>query len=335
MAHHSLPNSEMHVTLTAVGNKDLESLAQRTDVALLFPADDASDVATLTVPPRTLVVVDGTWSNAKKVVMNCPILSTLPRLKFFPETPGNYRIRKEPEAHCLATIEAIAFVLEKLEKSPGKFVPMLSVFEAMVEKQLEYIRSNGGTTRHKFTRKRNTVRVDPFEDLQRDFKKLVLVFGESNAWPLDDLNRPQPHRPELVQLMGLRVSTGEHFSSLLKPEQPLGPRVHRHLDVERAVIETAPERERVLGDWSRFLKPDDVLVGWGRYCNDLLQSEETGPQTFVNFRSRVASKLEGAPGSVETLGLQLGATLPEGQGRAPRRMAALAHVLNHYCKGAS
>ena len=121
MAHLSLPNSELHVGLSAVGNPSLEALCARPGVAVLFPSESATDVDALTVAPQTLVVVDGTWSNAKKVVEKCPLLSKLPRLKFFPDQPGNYRIRKEPEAHCLATIEATAFVLGRLEKSPARF----------------------------------------------------------------------------------------------------------------------------------------------------------------------------------------------------------------------
>jgi DTW domain-containing protein len=309
----------------------LESLATQKNVALLFPADDAEDVATVTTAPETLVVVDGTWSNAKKVVMNCPILSALPRLKFFPDKPGNYRIRKEPEEHCLATIEATAFVLEKLEKSPGKFVPMLSVFDAMVEKQLAYIQSNNRTTRHKFSRTRNTVKKNHFEELRNHFANLVLVFGESNAWPLDDKNRPMPHVPELVQLLALRVSTGEIFSHIIRPVQPIGPRVHLHLDVTREQLESARTRQAVLAQWNQFISKSDVLVGWGSYCNDLLQSQWPNENQFINFRTNLAQELEKAPGSVETLALADSISLPEGKGRAIRRLLALDYVVKKYC----
>src|SRR5262249_27529561 len=91
MAHLSLPNSEMHV---AMGGEQLE-LAD--DAAVLFPSDDAVDVAHLDKPPSTLVVVDGTWSNARKVVNRSPRLRALPRISLNPDRPGNYRIRKEPK----------------------------------------------------------------------------------------------------------------------------------------------------------------------------------------------------------------------------------------------
>jgi len=324
MAHLSLPNSELHIGISAVGNPSLEQVCREEGVAVLFPSESAADVDTLEHAPRTLVVVDGTWSNARKVVEKCPILSKLPRLKFQPDKPGNYRIRREPEAHCLATIEATAFVLERLERAPGRFIPILSAFDAMVEKQLDYIKSGEANSRHKLRKKRNTVRVDPLDVLRG--KRLVVVFGEANAWPLCDPDRPLPDDPELVELAAERVDTGERFRKLLRPERPLGPRVPLHLDVERERILAAEPRAQVIAEWKTFLQPDDVQIGWGRFCADLLAREHAEPPNFINLRSVVAQVRDGAPGSVESMAEAMGVALPGGQGRASRRLQALAFV---------
>lgn len=324
MAHLSLPNSELHVTTTAVGIPALERLCTEPGVAVLFPSENATDVSALSEPPKKLIVVDGTWSNAKKVVEKCPLLSTLPRLKFFPDKPGNYRIRKEPEAHCLATIEATAFVLERLEHAPERFTPILSAFDAMVDRQLDFIDANDGDSRHRNKKKRNTVKADPLAKL-RD-RELVVVFGEANAWPMDDEARPQPDEPELVQLVAERLSTGERFEWLLQPARPLGPRVPQHLDLDPATILAAPPRAEVFTAWRRFLRDGDLLVGWGGFCRDLLAREGAALPPFENLRSAVAQLRQGTPGSVEALAEAAGARLPEGRGRAMRRLHALAHV---------
>ncbi len=324
MAHLSLPNSELHIGLSAVGNSALETLCTQSGVAVLFPSESATDVDVLSKPPETLVVVDGTWSNAKKVVEKCPLLSQLPRLKFYPEQPGNYRIRKEPEAHCLATIEATAFVLERLEKKPGQFAPILSAFDAMVEKQLDFIRESPASTRHKNRKKRNTVRIDPTSPLRG--RELVVVFGEANAWPLCEPSRPLPDEPELVQLVAQRLSTGERFERLLKPLRPLGPRVPQHLDLSAAEIENASSRAEVMSAWKNFIRPGDLQLGWGSYCRDLLEQEGASPLEFLNLRSVLARVIDAAPGSVEALAGSLGTILPEGRGRALRRLEALASV---------
>jgi DTW domain-containing protein YfiP len=134
MAHLSLPNSELHVALTAAGTPALEAVCARPGTAVLFPTEDALDADSIEVPPETLVVIDGTWSNARKVVINCPLLSKLPRVAFRPDAPSRYRIRAEPDDAFVSTIEATAIVLEKLERAPGRFRPILTAFDAMVDR---------------------------------------------------------------------------------------------------------------------------------------------------------------------------------------------------------
>jgi DTW domain-containing protein len=325
MAHLSLPNSELHVGLTAVGNARLEALCAEPGVAVLFPSESAIDVSQLPAAPRTLVVVDGTWSNAKKVVERCPLLSRLPRVSFTPAQPGNYRIRKEPAEHCLSTIEAVTHVLEALERAPGRFTPLLGAFDAMVERQLDFIGTEG-RTRHRFARRRNSVRVEPLQPLLDAGANLVAVFGEANAWPPDHPQRPPGDDAELVQLVALRLASGEGFGELLQPRRPLGPTVAFHLDLSPDAVRGAPPRQEVLARWAAFLRPDDVLVGWGAFCHHLLQAEAAPARPFLDLRSLSAQHLGARPGSVEARAETLGAVLPEGQGRAARRLAALIAV---------
>jgi DTW domain-containing protein YfiP len=339
MAHLSLPNSELHVALKAEGSARLEEVCAQPGTAVLFPSESATDVDALSVPPKNLVVVDGTWSNAKKVVEKCPVLSKLPRLKFQPDRPGNYRIRKEPAEHCLATIEAVAHVLERLERAPGRFTPMLSVFDAMVERQLDFIEANGNQTRHqRKSRLRNSVREDPAAPLRDAADRLVVVFGEANSWPLDDPNRPQPDDAELIQIVAGRVSPlspagRREFSTTLQPKRPLGPRVPLHLDLSRETLLAAPARDVALDAWRAFLRPGDVLVGWGHYCADLLAADGALQHPFIDLRSTIARLWNERPGSVELLAERLGARLPDGEGRAARRLNALRQVTHAVLDG--
>lgn len=148
MAHLSLANSQMHV---AWSPDDLPGLAERLrgpDTYILFPSADATDVGALTRPPRTLVVVDGTWSNAKKLVRRSPLLRSLPGLVCRPDHISRYRIRREPAPHCLSTIEATAHALEHIERAPGRYAPILRAFDRMVDVQLDYIGRRAGAMRH-------------------------------------------------------------------------------------------------------------------------------------------------------------------------------------------
>jgi DTW domain-containing protein YfiP len=139
MASLCLPNAELHVGTTW---GDSPALARALSdparpAVLLYPGEGAVDL--LTHPPDgpvTLVVVDGTWSTARKVVARNPVLSSLPRYAFSPPAPGEYRIRREPTATCVSTLEALVYALGALERDPERFRAMLAPFRAMIDAQL-------------------------------------------------------------------------------------------------------------------------------------------------------------------------------------------------------
>ena len=115
MAHLSLPNSELHQGVSFVDHPRVRELAAAEGTALLFPGAGAVDPASLRGrPPRAVIVVDGTWSQARKVIKLNPFLQALPRIGLTPPRPSNYRIRAEPSAECVSTIEAVVHLLGEL-----------------------------------------------------------------------------------------------------------------------------------------------------------------------------------------------------------------------------
>lgn len=109
---------------------------------LLFPAAQGS-VAGPDPPqaegaddrPPLLIVPDGTWRKARKIVHLNPVLGTLPRLSLPPGEPSEYRVRKAPGGAAVSTIEAIARALKALEPE-GDFEPLLRPFRVLVEQQI-------------------------------------------------------------------------------------------------------------------------------------------------------------------------------------------------------
>lgn len=83
-----------------------------------------------------LVVPDGTWRKATRIVNANPVLQTLPRLSFQTRQPSGYIVRKASEPNALSTIEAIVCALETLEPG-GDFQPLLAPFHALVEQQIK------------------------------------------------------------------------------------------------------------------------------------------------------------------------------------------------------
>lgn len=104
---------------------------------LLFPGEDAQPLAASAAgqQPMLLVVPDGTWRKARKLLHLNPVLAALPRVTLDGAPPSRYRLRKAPAAGALSTIEAITQALEVLE-APASFQPLLAPFDALIDGQI-------------------------------------------------------------------------------------------------------------------------------------------------------------------------------------------------------
>ncbi|AZF48944.1 tRNA-uridine aminocarboxypropyltransferase [Pseudomonas sp. R2-7-07] len=104
---------------------------------LLFPADDAQPLQAYTPgdQPLLLVVPDGTWRKARKLLHLNPLLAALPRVTLANGGVSQYRLRKAPGPGALSTVEAIVQALQVLE-APTSFEPLLKPFEALIEGQI-------------------------------------------------------------------------------------------------------------------------------------------------------------------------------------------------------
>ncbi len=103
---------------------------------LLFPGEGARPLAELTGEgPLTLVVPDGTWRKARKLLHVNPALAALPRVTLPVGAVSRYRLRKAPMAGALSTVEAIVQALNILE-APARFDALLEPFEALIDGQV-------------------------------------------------------------------------------------------------------------------------------------------------------------------------------------------------------
>ena len=104
---------------------------------LLFPGEDAQTLQGYGAgdQPLLLVVPDGTWRKARKLLHLNPLLATLPRVSLAQGGVSRYRLRKAPGPGALSTVEAIVQALQVLE-APISFEPLLKPFEALIEGQI-------------------------------------------------------------------------------------------------------------------------------------------------------------------------------------------------------
>lgn len=117
---------------------------------LLFPADDAQPLQAYAPGDQALLLVvpDGTWRKARKLLHLNPLLAALPRVSLAEGAESRYRLRKAPGPGALSTVEAIVQALQVLE-APASFEPLLKPFDALIEGQIaamgdEVFRRNHG-----------------------------------------------------------------------------------------------------------------------------------------------------------------------------------------------
>mmetsp|Transcript_67460 Transcript_67460/g.152665 ORF Transcript_67460/g.152665 Transcript_67460/m.152665 type:complete len:303 (-) Transcript_67460:176-1084(-) len=95
-----------------------------------------------------LILLDGTWSQAKTIARDSPtVLAAVTQVAFTGESESPYdRVRKEPDRHCVSTLEACCKAL-KLIKGPGCRATaavtghLEASLEALVEGQLGHVKA--------------------------------------------------------------------------------------------------------------------------------------------------------------------------------------------------
>ena len=107
LAHLALPNS----ALVDHGGREPATLPPLDGAYLLFPV---GDVATEVPPVQQLVVLDATWSQARRMYRKLDALRGLPTLRL-PASAWRPRLREAPSLDRVSTIEAIAAALRLLE----------------------------------------------------------------------------------------------------------------------------------------------------------------------------------------------------------------------------
>lgn len=82
-----------------------------------------------------IVVLDGTWAQAKTMWWRNPWLLKLKRLMLNPARPSLYgKTRREPRRECLSTIESIAEALDALGEDPKVSEALRNSFSGLLRK---------------------------------------------------------------------------------------------------------------------------------------------------------------------------------------------------------
>ena len=110
-----------------------EKLRSLQNAWLLYPSGTAPTREL--APPETLVVLDGTWRQTRKMLRRLPELARFPRFSLGPDASGDRRdrLRESPRPGALSTLESIAEALAQLD-SPATGQRLLDLHQEFVER---------------------------------------------------------------------------------------------------------------------------------------------------------------------------------------------------------
>lgn len=109
---------------------------------LLYPNEHATYLDDTNPKPALsnithLVVIDGTWKKAYKILQLTPLLTKFKTVSFKQLPQSRYAIRKAPRADSLSTLEAVAHSLLLIEQlNPA---PLYNLLDELIQKQTQHM----------------------------------------------------------------------------------------------------------------------------------------------------------------------------------------------------
>jgi len=295
------------------------------NTGLLYPQANAPSLTELSAAerPDQLVIIDGTWHQAKTIVRDVPQLRDLPCYRLTPSSPGQYRIRREPNAQSLSTLEATVAALRALEPDTVGLDQLLSAFNKMVESQLRHPASHA-VWRQKQTRQSRPQSLPRI--LLQNSDRLVVAYGEATPGQPGKLAAT----PYPVNWVAQRLGTAERFSCRLRQQQPLSDAALEHMRLSAVDFDAAVSQDEFCHRWSSFLRREDVMIVYHDRTYQLLRHvEATQPRCLV--LKSIFGKRRAVFRSLEELLAVEGVAIPscEDKSRANQRLDMAVALVEH------
>ncbi len=291
---------------------------------VLYPAPGARRLDELdeSERPSALVVLDGTWHHARTLFRDHPWLHDLPRYSLEPRSPSRYRIRREPRAGCVSTIEAIAEALSLLEPETAGLDALLGSFDGMIDAQIEQTRSRRRGRR--VERRRREWHAIP-RALVEDFERLWIVYGESAQ-----ATRRGEKQRALLQWTAVSPHSGQSFERIVRPTLRMPDERHlEHMGLEREAVEGGIALDQLCEEWAA-LTAGCTVAAWNQSTLDLLQQLGHGGPTLL-LKAVYCNVERSGAGTLESViaAENLDAEPAPVRGRAAERLGNAVTIARH------
>ncbi|XP_002730838.1 tRNA-uridine aminocarboxypropyltransferase 2-like [Saccoglossus kowalevskii] len=122
-------------------NQLVDRVTSNPNTLLLFPCPDAVDIETIPTDngqSYNLILIDGTWPQARSIFSNNRIFKKPRPVKLSLDVVSEYVIRTQPTDAALSTVEAAAVALVALEKKPELKEILARPLRALCDFQLQH-----------------------------------------------------------------------------------------------------------------------------------------------------------------------------------------------------
>lgn len=146
----SLVNSEIFVGVDFTHDERLNRYLSDESFfpVLLFPGEqaipaDSAEIRSAAAERQLIVIIlDATWASARKMLNSSRNLQRLPRTSFEPGGASRFAIKRQPQAVCLSTIEAVYRLLDIFDRNGiehlrGTHAALMETLDAIVQFQLQ------------------------------------------------------------------------------------------------------------------------------------------------------------------------------------------------------
>ncbi|XP_017037562.1 tRNA-uridine aminocarboxypropyltransferase 2 [Drosophila kikkawai] len=118
---------------------ELQRILDSPTTLLLYPSRDSVPLEEVdrSAGPYTLVLIDGTWPQAKAIYASSPALHSLRQVKLIAVGISDYIIRTQPTEGCLSTLETAAQCLAVLESRPELRQSLVRPLHTLCKYQLD------------------------------------------------------------------------------------------------------------------------------------------------------------------------------------------------------
>jgi len=160
LAHLSLKHSTYIEDYDFKDCPELEEILATLDgkTYLLFPSAEPTPLShvksCMAMPSKekiNIIVIEGTWSQARVILAKSEKLKNLPHISLQKPRLSRFKIRTQPTSECLSTIEAVAYLLTDLgDIAEEKTDEFLAPFLTLVERQIDFQKINSPRYRRKW-----------------------------------------------------------------------------------------------------------------------------------------------------------------------------------------